>query len=250
MSTRLHGRTAIVTGGGNGIGRATALRCAVEGANLVVTDLDLAAASAVVSEITDSGGTATALQADASSLDDAERTMSHAVEMFGQIDILINNAGLPSQYREGTDVHQWDLGIEVTLSSAYRQTRAALPHMIATGGGAILTVCSIAGNKVGSQVPWYDAAKAGLVGLTRHLAGVHGPAGVRANALCLGLIETQRTAFIHGDPTMRAAMLARTPLRRVGQPEEAAAAACFLVSDDASLVTGQMLVADGGSTIA
>jgi NAD(P)-dependent dehydrogenase (short-subunit alcohol dehydrogenase family) len=247
---RLDARTAIVTGGGRGIGRAIAMRLATEGANVVVTDLDLEEAANVAGEIEGLGASALAIQADAASPTDAEAAAAQTIDAFGRIDILVNNAGLASQYREGTELERWDLGIDTTLSSAYRQSRAVVGHMAEAGGGALLNVCSIAGNKVGTPVPWYDAAKAGLVGLTRHLAGTHGPAGIRANSLCLGLIETRRTAFIHQDDKLRDAIVARTPLRRVGQPEEAAAAACFLVSDDASLITGQVLVADGGSTIA
>lgn len=247
---RLGDKTAIITGGGRGIGRAMALRFAAEGANVVVTDIDASVAEEVVGEVESNGGRGLAMRSDATAIEDGRTTLAAAIDRFGRVDILVNNAGLPSQYAEGTDAERWDLGIETTLSSAYRQSSVVVPHMVEHGGGAVLVVCSIAGNKVGTPVPWYDAAKAGLAGLARHLAATYGPAGVRANALCLGLIETRRTEFIHQHPEVRDRMLARTPLRRIGQPEEAAAAALFLVSDDASLVTGHVLVADAGSTIA
>lgn len=247
---RLAGKTAIITGAGRGIGRAMGLTFGAEGANVVITDLDGDVAGEAAAEIESAGGHAMALHADAASAEDAERTLAATIERFGRVDVLVNNAGLPSQYREGDDLDRWDLGIDITLSAAFRQSSVVVPHMAANGGGALLMICSIAGNKVGTPVPWYDAAKAGLVGLTRHFAATYGPSGIRANSLCLGLIETRRTAFIHDVPDMREAILARTPLRRVGQAEEAAAAALFLVSDDASLITGQMLVADAGSTIA
>jgi NAD(P)-dependent dehydrogenase (short-subunit alcohol dehydrogenase family) len=245
---RLEGKSAIVTGGGRGIGRAMAMRFAAEGASVVLTDLDVDHAESVVAEIVAAGGRALAVKADAAVADDAERTVREALAAFGRIDVLVNNAGLAQQHAEGTELERWDRGVDVTLSSAYRQSVAAVPHM-RESGGAILNMSSIAGNRIGTSAPWYDAAKAGLVGLTRHLAVEHGRAGIRVNALCLGLIETRRTAFIHDDAAARAQWLAATALGTVGQPEEAAAAALFLVSDDSSLVTGQVLVADSGRTI-
>ena len=244
---QLDGRVAIVTGAGSGIGRAIALRFAAAGASVVVTDLDGDAAVATVEAIDPAAGLA--CRADAADVDDAREVAASALDRFGAVHVLVNNAGLPSQYSEGDELERWDVGIEQTLSSAYRTTAATVPAIIASGGGAIVSICSIAGFRVGTNVPWYASAKAGITGLTRHLAVAHGPDGIRANALCLGLIQTRRTAFIHADPDSRAAVEARTPLRQLGTPEQAASAALFLASDDSSLVTGQVLVADGGFTV-
>ncbi len=246
---RLRERVAIVTGGGAGVGRAVALRFAREGAAVAVADIDAAAAQGVAEEIEAAGGAALARRADAASLEDGRALVEAVLGRFGALQLLVNNAGLPSQYRAGSELERWDLGIEQTLSSAYRMTTLALPVLVRGGGGAIVNVCSIAGNRVGGP-DWYASAKAGLTGLTRSIAASEGRHGVRANALCLGVVETQRTRFIREDPAARRALERRTPLGRIGSADEAAAAALFLASDDASLITGQVLIADGGFTIA
>ena len=245
---RLKDKTAIVTGGGAGIGRAICLRFAAEGARVVVGDIRLDAARETVDLVRDAGGTSLAVQVDAAEVEQAALVVSTAVEQFGGVDILINNAGLSSRYAEGDPLAQWDKGIEQTLSSAYRMTDAAMPSLLANGDGAVVCICSIAGTVIGVPVAWYAAAKAGLVGLTRHLAATYGKRGLRANALCLGAIETERTRFIRDNPRAMAVTEARTPIGRMGRPDEVAAAALFLASGEASLITGQVLIADGGCT--
>jgi NAD(P)-dependent dehydrogenase (short-subunit alcohol dehydrogenase family) len=246
---RLRGRAAIVTGGGAGVGRATALRFAHEGAGVAVSDIDEGAARAVAAEIEAAGGSALAMRADAASIDESRALVAAAVERFGALQILVNNAGLPSQYAQGSELERWDLGIEQTLSSAYRTTSLVLPELIRAGGGAIVNICSISGNRVALGPAWYASAKAGLAGLTRSLAASEGRHGIRVNALCLGVIATQRTRFIREDPAAIRIFEDRTPRGRIGTPEEVAAAALFLASDDASLITGQVLIADAGFTV-
>jgi NAD(P)-dependent dehydrogenase (short-subunit alcohol dehydrogenase family) len=231
------------------VGRATALRFAREGASVAISDIDEGAARAVATEIEAAGGSALATRADAADLEEGRALVAAAVENFGAVDILINNAGLPSQYAEGTEWQRWDLGIEQTLSSAYRTTSVALPELIRAGRGAIVNICSISGNRVALGPVWYASAKAGLAGLTRSLAASEGSHGIRVNALCLGVIATQRTRFIQEDPAALRMLESRTPRGRIGTPEEVAAAALFLASDDASLITGQVLIADAGFTV-
>ena len=245
---RLRDRVALVTGGGAGVGRSLALRFAREGAAVVVSDLDRTAAEHVAVEVQAAGGAAWAERADAASLEDGRALLESIERRFGGLHVLVNNAGLPSQYAHGDELERWDLGIEKTLSSAYRMSQLALPQLRRAGSSAIVNVCSIAGTRVGGPV-WYASAKAGLTGLTRSLAVAHGRDGVRVNALCLGVVDTQRSRFLLDDPQARAALEQRTPLGRIGTADEAAAAALFLASDDASLITGQVLVADGGYTI-
>ena len=169
-----------------------------------------------------------------------------AVDGFGSLGILVNNAGLPSRYNQGTKHEIWDLGIEQSLSSVYRMSETAMPHLIESGHGAIVNVCSIAGTKMGMPVAWYASAKAGVTGLTRSLAGTYGPKGVRANAMCLGLTRTGRVRSLWDNPKYHDEYVAHVPLGRVGEPEEAASVAAFLASDDAAYVTGEILTVDGG----
>jgi NAD(P)-dependent dehydrogenase (short-subunit alcohol dehydrogenase family) len=247
---RLQDKVAIVTGAGAGIGRATALRFAAEGARVVITDIDRAAVEGTAAEISAAGGEALALEADAADLAGCQRVVAAAREHFGGLHALVNNAGQPSTYAEGTKFEVWDRGIEQSLTSAFRMSEAAIPLLIESGGGAIVNVCSVAGTRVGGTAAWYAAAKAGLVGMTRSLAMTYGRRGVRVNSMCLGPILTRRTAFIQENPAAMAASEAHTALGRLGRPEEVAAVALFLVSDDASYVTGQMHIVDGGYTIA
>ena len=243
---RLEGRVALVTGGGAGVGRATSLRFASEGAKVLIGDIDLDGAHAVVEQIVELGGEAKAIEGDAAGLADCERMVAAAVDGFGSLGILVNNAGLPSRYNQGTKHEIWDLGIEQSLSSVYRMSETAMPHLIKSGHGAIVNVCSIAGTKMGMPVAWYASAKAGVTGLTRSLAGTYGPKGVRANAMCLGLTRTGRVRSLWDNPKYHDEYVAHVPLGRVGEPEEAASVAAFLASDDAAYVTGEILTVDGG----
>jgi NAD(P)-dependent dehydrogenase (short-subunit alcohol dehydrogenase family) len=247
---RLKDKTAIVTGGGAGVGRAIATRFASEGAKVVITDINAQAAQEAAAAVQSSGGQAAVVVADVGKVEDCEQVVRAALKSFGRLDILINNAGLPSSYSQGTIHERWDLGIDQTLSSAFCMSYAAMEHLLAHHNGAIVNICSIAGTKMGTDPAWYAAAKAGLTGLTRSQAYVYGKRGLRSNSLCLGVTATQRTQRYQEDPALRASVEARLPVGRLGKPEEIANVALFLASDEASFVTGQVIIADGGHTIA
>lgn len=246
---RLKDKVALVTGGGAGVGRAASMRFADEGAAVAVVDIDGQTAEETVAIIKKNGGRGLALVADVGNVEQCEEAVRKTVERFGRLDILINNAGLPSSYNKGTKHEQWNFGIEQSLSSAFRMSTAAMDHLLAHKNGAIVNVCSIAGTVMGTDPAWYAAAKAGLTGLTRSQAYVYGKQGLRSNSLCLGVIATQRTKLYQEDSLRRSALETRLPVGRLGTPEEIANVALFLASDEASFVTGQVLLADGGYAI-
>ena len=248
---RLEGRTALVTGGAGGIGAATARRLAAEGARVAVGDLDLDAAREVAGEI---DGVATALDVtDTASVASAVATIADAL---GPVDILVNNAGTDRfAFFVNTDEALWDFVLAVNLRGTIAVTHAVLDAMQKRGRGAIVNVASEAG-RVGSQGSVvYSAAKAGVIGFTRAVARESSRFGVRVNAVAPGPIDTP---LLNAAPVelgeigerLKAGMIGATAMRRIGQPEEVAAAIAFLASDDASYVTGQTINVSGGLSMA
>jgi 2-hydroxycyclohexanecarboxyl-CoA dehydrogenase len=242
---RLEGRTALVTGGASGIGAATARRLAAEGARVWVADIDLDGARSVAGEI---DGAALAMDvAD-------EASVRAAVAEAGELDVLVNNAGTDRfAFFVNTDPVLWDFVLGVNLRGTIAVTHAVLGGMQQRGRGAIVNVASEAG-RVGSQgSAVYSAAKAGVIGFTRAVARESSRFGVRVNAVAPGPIDTP---LLNAAPEeygelgerLKQGMIAATSMRRIGQPEEVAAAIAFLASDDASFVTGTALVVDGGYT--
>ena len=269
---RLQDRVALVTGGGSGIGRAIARRFAEEGARVVVNDVKKDAAERVAGEL--SGGGGLAIQADVS--DSAQvRAMFEEVERaMGGLDVLVNNAGIGStsagtsqMIREKTDARimeivsgqgvrthldvtqhmtdeAWHRMIGVHLNGTFFCTREALRLMSPRNRGAIINLSSVAALMGLDSVPHYSAAKGGILAFTRAVAREVGSRGIRVNAICPGYIDTPMTAPM--SELMRKAVLSRTPLGRWGLPEEIAATAAFLASDDASFITGQWISPNGG----
>jgi NAD(P)-dependent dehydrogenase (short-subunit alcohol dehydrogenase family) len=249
---KLDGQVALITGGTSGIGRATALLFAEEGAKVTITGRDAARGAEVVRTIDDVGGQALFVRADVRLVDDCDRSVADAVDAFGRLDVLFNNAGV---YVEndvlGCDEDEWDLQVDTSLKGAYLMSRAALPHMIDRGKGAIVNCSSGWGLVGGEKGAAYCAAKGGLVLLTKAMAIDHGPQGIRVNAVCPGDTETPmeyadaERKGVTWDEYVAWASEGRA-LGRMGRPEEVARAVLFLASDDSSYITGTALPVDGG----
>ncbi|MFW2851763.1 SDR family NAD(P)-dependent oxidoreductase [Sphingomonas sp. TX0543] len=240
---RFNGRVAFITGGGSGIGAATARLLAREGAKVVVVDLAADAARAVAEE---TGGIA--LTADVAKRPELEAAIAAAVERHGRIDILFNNAGIGCFGRTpDLDPAEWERVIGIDLNAVFYACRAAIPHM-PKPGGVIVNTASISGLAGDYGFTAYNAAKAAVINYTRSPAIDHAREGIRANVLCPGLVATPLTAGAKALPGLEAAWHETIPLGRAAAPEEMAEVVAFLASDAASYVTGAVIVADGGQT--
>jgi len=248
---RLEGKKAIVTGGAGGIGRATSLAFAAEGAAVAVVDLNAEAAQAVADEIRDAGGTAIAIAADVSSEADIQRVVATAVSDLGGIDVVFNNAGIIRRTTAvETTVEEWDRVFGVNVRAIFLMCKHVVPVMAASGGGSIVNTGSGWGLKGGGQAISYCASKGAVVNMTRALAIDHGPQGIRVNSVNPGDVDTgmlrDEARQLAQDTNAFLAEAADRPLQRMGQPREIAAAVVWLASDESSYVTGSALVVDGG----
>lgn len=248
---KLDGRVAFVTGAGRGIGAATALRLAEDGARVVLADIDPEGCQQVAAEIEKTGSQALALSCNVASKDAVEAAVQQAVEHFGRLDILVNNAGVlrDNLLFKMTD-DDWETVMNVHLKGAFLCSRAAQAHMVKQKYGRIVSLSSVSalGNRGQAN---YSTAKAGLQGLTRTLAIELGPFGVTANAVAPGFIDTEMTratARRQGhDPQQVIEVASKSiPVRRVGQPRDVANVICFLASEEAGFVSGQIIYVAGG----
>jgi len=241
--------TAIVTGGSTGIGRAAAVRYAEEGANVVVADVNAEDAERTVELVEEAGADATFVETDVSEPDDVEAMVESAVDTYGGLDYAFNNAGIEGDEAPAGEhpLENFERVIDVNLKGVYLGMRYEIPAMLEDGGGAIVNTSSIAGLVGFPGLSPYVASKHGVIGLTKTAAAEYGGEDVRINAISPGVIETpmvERTA--DANPETIEQTKAATPMGRLGEPAEIGDAAVWLCSDDATFVTGETLVIDGG----
>ena len=246
---RLEGRVALVTGAGNGIGQAIAVALGREGAHVHVTDLDGAAAARVALQLTESGAAADAHTADVTLGQDVTAVLRAIEAAHGKLHILVNNAGVNarSDFRHLSEA-DWVKVRDVNLDGVVRLAREGFELLRSSGNASLINVASIMGDHGMRQLVAYSATKGAVIALTKGLAVEYAAFGIRVNALCPGFVETALTSRALRIPAFSKALIDKTPLRRFGRPDEIAAAAVFLASDEASFMTGAEMVVDGGMT--
>lgn len=235
----------MVVGGGSGIGRAAARRLAEEGASVAVVDVAEDAADGTVAEIARTGGRGLALHADATAPDDVTRAVQRVVADLGGIDVLVNSvARVPRRTMYDITPQEWQDTVDACLFSYFLTTRAALPHLVARGGGKIVNVCSVTAH-VGAQLPAYSAAKGAVLSWSREIAVEFAHHGITVNTVSPGVVETPINTEVLRSDAVRTTMLDAIPLGRFGRPEDVAASIAFLASSDADFISGTDVVVDG-----
>jgi NAD(P)-dependent dehydrogenase (short-subunit alcohol dehydrogenase family) len=240
---------AIVTGASSGIGESTAKRLAAEGAKVVAADVVVDGGESTVADIREAGGEATFVETDVSDPGAVDGMVEAAVETYGGLDVAVNNAGIEGESEPTADqpLENWASVIDVNLKGVFLGLRAEIPALLSDGGGAIVNTASVAGEVAFPDISPYVASKHGVLGLTKNAAAEYSAEGVRVNAVCPGVIETPMVEQTRADdPEMIEGAVAATPIGRLGQPEEIADAIRWLASEEASFVTGEALVVDGG----
>lgn len=248
---RLKDKVCIVTGAGLGIGRASAQLMAAQGASVVVADIDVTAAEAVVSSIRSEGGKASAVPLDALRDDSIQAMIQSTHDTYGRIDVLYNNVGFTDSSRDttvtGMDWDYWETSMQLNLRSTVYATRCALPLMIRNGGGSIINTSSMAAVQGMEQPTIYASAKSGVIAFSRSVAVQYGAQGIRCNTIAPGLIMTTRAP--NWPKPMLDIFRKHRAVPRFGQPEDIGHLAVFLASDESGYVTGQLFQVDGGAGI-
>lgn len=248
LAQRFADRVALVSGGGSGIGRASAVRLAREGASVVVADTDAEMGVETCKLIEGAGGRALLCEADVTLETDNKCMVETAVDAWGRLDVLVTSAGVGSGGTVAdTDEIDWDRVVNLDLKAVYLSSKYAVRAMRQCGGGAIVHIASIGGLRGDWGGAAFSAAKGGVINLTRHMAVSHAAEHIRVNCICPGVIRTPLTQNWLSNPETLANVLERHPMGRLGTAEDVAAAVAFLASDEASFITGVVLAVDGGS---
>ena len=249
MTGQLEGKVSLITGGGSGIGKASALAFAREGSKVVVADVNVEGGEQTVRLIQDTGGEATFVRADVSNSGDVSDMVSHAVQTYNRLDCAFNNAGISGgrgRIHEYTE-DDWSRVLNINLTGVWLCMKYEIIQMLKQGGGAVVNTASVMGLVGGSRSPAYGATKHGVVGLTKTGAVDYAQEAIRINAVCPGYIRTPMIEqSILSDPVAEERVVSRHPMHRLGTPEEIAEAVVWLCSDAASFVTGHAMTVDGG----
>lgn len=250
MNRRFSGKSVLITGAGSGIGRATAIAFAAEGANVIACDVDDAGGEATVATIRKQGAEAEFVHADVSRAADCAAMVDRAVKRFGRLDVAFNNAGINVAVAPIADIDEatWQRIVGINLTGVFLSMKAEIPAMKRTGGGSIINTASVGGLIGTAGVTAYCATKHGVVGLTKSAALDYVKDGIRINAICPGGTRTAMLEEWFKNPEVERAAVAGTPIGRMADPAEIARSVLFLASDESSFMVGHALVVDGGLT--